>query len=296
MEIKHLNQTQLELWVNLAKTHVNHGKLPDYIPELALADPGSFACAVQRVNGDIVQVGDVNLTFPLMSVIKPFLLLFLLEKLGAKKVFLLVGKEPSNLPFNSIEQLNLDGNFPRNPMINSGAIALSSLLESYQELLIWLNKTAQSNLFLDEKMLTSVRSLPNARNRLIAQTLEQAELLQTTANLALVNYESICCLSGKITDLAKLGILLVGKHGLIQPENSQIVQKIMTSCGLYEKSAEFAQDVGLPSKSGVSGALLSIIPDIGSIACYSPPLDQTGNSVYGMLILKYLRSFLTECL
>jgi glutaminase len=45
---------------------------------------------------------------------------------------------------------------------------------------------------------------------------------------------------------------------------AEIILEIMTNCGLYEASQKFAIEVGFPTKSGVSGALLSIVPETGS--------------------------------
>jgi glutaminase len=66
----------------------------------------------------------------------------------------------------------------------------------------------------------------------------------------------------------------------------------MTHCGMYEASAEFAKNIGLPSKSSVSGALLSIMPNKAAIACYSPALDAIGNSVAGLFLLRQLKIWL----
>jgi glutaminase len=101
----------------------------------------------------------------------------------------------------------------------------------------------------------------------------------------------ICCLAGNIEDLAELGMLLVRSRPPLKKEDCQQVQTLMNSCGLYEASAQFAKEIGLPTKSGVSGVFLSIIPEQGAIAIYSPPLDPQGNSVAGLyLILKIAES------
>jgi len=39
--------------------------------------------------------------------------------------------------------------------------------------------------------------------------------------------------------------------------------------------------VGVPSKSGVSGLILIVIPNVCGIAVWSPPIDEIGNSVRG---------------
>jgi glutaminase len=57
---------------------------------------------------------------------------------------------------------------------------------------------------------------------------------------------------------------------------------------LYQASARFAVEVGLPTKSGVSGAILSIVPSQGVIACYSPALDGAGNSKVGLFLVQQL--------
>ena len=276
-----------------AQKHTQGGTLPSYVPLLAQANPNWLAVQIQTVTGQDYKVGDIHCTFPLMSVIKPFILLFLLQQLGAKIVFSYVGMKPSDMPFNSLTQLEADKGFPRNSMINSGAIALCSILPGIdafsrcENLRLWLSQTAGSQLSLDNQMLDSVRSLPNDRNLAITELLAQSGRIQLP-EITLDTYNHVCCLAGTVADLARIGMLLVQGNNAIAPRNCRIVNAIMTTCGLYQASARFAVEVGLPTKSGVSGAILSIVPTQGAIACYSPALDETGNSKAGTFLIQQL--------
>ncbi len=288
-----LTQAQLNAWAIQAQTHTRQGQLPDYIPLLAQAHSNWLAVQVRSIEGQILSAGDVTLSFPLMSVVKPFVLLFLLEQLGKQAVFSRVGMNPSDEPFNSLTQLQADGGRPRNPMINSGAIALASLLPGQdapsrcETLRQWLNQRSNCYLVLDEAMLSSVRSLPNERNRVIANLLAESGYLDSVET-ALDTYNHVCCLTGTVADLALLGMLLVQQDSRTLPENRRTVNALMTSCGLYQASSRFAVEVGLPTKSGVSGAIVSVVPSQGAIACYSPALDRAGNSKAGLFFLQQL--------
>jgi glutaminase len=44
--------------------------------------------------------------------------------------------------------------------------------------------------------------------------------------------------------------------------------------------------IGLPIKSGIAGGLLTIIPNQGTIASYSPALDIVGNPVAGLALME----------
>ncbi|MBF2027221.1 MAG: glutaminase [Oscillatoriales cyanobacterium C42_A2020_001] len=279
--------------MNEARAKAIAGRIPTYIPRLAIADRRWLAVQLHLVDHQPITLGDVDQSFALMSVVKPFVGLFLLDRFGHEAVFSRVGMLPSDQPFHSIEQLAVDGGFPRNPMINSGAIALAGCLpgntgESRCRVLCeWLNLHSGARLWLDLDMLASVRSVGNETNRAIAHRLAEAgylDAIETTLDA----YNHICCLSGTVDDLARLGMLLACPHEKIAATHQRTINALMLTCGLYETSGHFAVQVGLPAKSGVSGALLAVVPRRGAIACYSPALDNVGNSIAGLFMVEQL--------
>ncbi|WP_414545628.1 glutaminase [Nostoc sp. CCY0012] len=278
-----LTTKKLCTWVEQAKIQAAKGQVCDRIPQLAVADPRWFAVHICCESGQSFSYGDTACVFPLMSVIKPFSLLYLLQHLGADTVLQWVGIEPSAAPFNSLDQLTADNGHPRNPMINSGAITLADKFpgndanQRTQLFCQWLNQ-AGCQLQVDQVMLASVRLSRSPANQAIANYLATASKLDNP-KIALDTYEQICCISGKIEDLALLGKLLACENSWLATKHRQIVNAVMLTCGLYEASAHFAAKIGLPMKSGIGGGLLAIVPDRGAIACYSPALDIVGNSV-----------------
>ncbi|WP_298919606.1 glutaminase A [uncultured Nostoc sp.] len=288
-----LTTTKLSAWVQLAKTQAEQGQVADRIPQLALADPDCFAVHICCESGKTISFGDTACVFPLMSVIKTFSLLYLLEHFGVETVFGWVGVEPSDTPFNSLEQLIADRGRPRNPMINSGAITLADKLPGKDasvrtfSFCQWLNQLAGCQLKLDEVMLASVRSTRSTANQAIANYLAQAGHLENIET-ALDTYEQICCISGRVEDLALLGKLLACENSYFSAENRRIVNAVMLTCGLYEASAQFAVKIGLPMKSGIGGGLVAIVPGEGAIACYSPGLDNIGNPVAAIAFVEAL--------
>ena len=93
------------------------GKVADYIPELAKADPGLFGICVVTRDGQTFTVGDCQQQFTIQSISKPFVFGLALEMHGREAVLAKVGVEPTGEAFNAIVLDELS-NRPFNPMVN----------------------------------------------------------------------------------------------------------------------------------------------------------------------------------
>jgi glutaminase len=84
------------------------------------------------------------------------------------------------------------------------------------------------------------------------------------------------------------GVLHSTKERIITTRQTKRLNAIMQTCGFYDEAGEFAFRVGLPGKSGVGGGIVAVYPGHYSVAVWSPPLNQRGNSVLGMHALESL--------
>ncbi|PSN18960.1 glutaminase A [filamentous cyanobacterium CCP5] len=288
--LESLTREQVLSWAEAAQDRAQQGTVNQRIPALARCQPDWFSLQIDDLDRTLHGWGEIYQPFALMSVVKPFLLLYLLEQYGSDQVFTWVGIDPSDRPFNDLNQLKADGGHPRNPMINSGALTLAGKLpgsDPVAEFKDWLNQRAGCQLWLDAPTLESVRQGPRQANLALLDCLVAGDRIQNP-DQALDAYEQICCFSTRIDDLARLGRLLAFRQGSIQADHRRTVNALMLTCGLYEASAHHGLTIGLPIKSGISGAMLAIVPNQGVIATYGPALDAQGNSVAGLAFVTQL--------
>jgi len=103
------------------------GNLATYIPELAKVNPELFSICIVTVDGQCFKVGDFQQLFTIQSISKVFVYGLALEEHGRERVLAKVGVEPTGDAFNAII-LDEKSKRPYNPMVNAGAIAITSLL------------------------------------------------------------------------------------------------------------------------------------------------------------------------
>nr|ALN69380.1 glutaminase variant 5 [Rattus norvegicus] len=123
------------------------GKVAAYIPHLAKSNPDLWGVSLCTVDGQRHSVGHTKIPFCLQSCVKPLTYAISVSTLGTDYVHKFVGKEPSGLRYNKLS-LNEEG-IPHNPMVNAGAIVVSSLIkmdcnkaEKFDFVLQYLNKMA----------------------------------------------------------------------------------------------------------------------------------------------------------
>lgn len=295
-------QAILDRAVALARPAAEQGAPASYIPELAKTDPRQLGACIFTLDGGRFSSGDTQVRFSIQSISKVISLAVALERCGYETVFSQVGMEPSGDPFNSLVRLESSESHPSNPMINSGAIAVDSYLEpviSFEEMLSFTRELCMDpEIRLDERVYRSEMS-NISRNRAIAYLLENKGVIQSDVERTLDFYVKMCSLSVTAESLAGFGLLLANGGvnpttgaRLLQAETVQVVKTIMLTCGMYNGSGGFAVRVGIPSKSGVGGGILSVADRKMGIGIFGPSLDQKGNSVAGEQVLEYLSTHL----
>ena len=108
-------------------------------------------------------------------------------------------------------------------------------------------------------------------------------------------YFKQCSIEATAKDLAMFSAVIANDgvapwndEVLVSREVCRIVKTIMVTCGMYDASGEFAVHVGVPAKSGVGGGIIATVPRRFGIGIYGPALDDKGNSIGGIHILKDL--------
>jgi glutaminase len=179
-------------------------------------------------------------------------------------------------------------------MVNSGAIATTSLAGGWDALRAGLSRFAGRDLGFDDAVYASA-SATNARNQGIARLLQERGRLYCDPSQAVDLYTRQCSLRVSARDLAVMGATLA--DGGVNPVTGQRVidaavchytLAVMLTAGLYETSGDWLYDVGLPAKSGIGGGIVTISPGKGGMGTFAPPLDAAGNSVRGQLVARFL--------
>jgi glutaminase len=259
-----------------------------------------FGVCVVGTSGNVYAVGDAEYEFTIMSVSKPFVFALVCQELGAEDARQRIGVNATGLAFNSLAGIERNPDGRTNPMVNSGAIATTSLVPGAIFEAKWkfihegLSRFAGRTLSINDEVYVSA-SETNYRNQSIARLLQSYGRIYIDPAQAVDLYTRQCSLNVSAKDLAVMGATLA--DGGVNPITKELVidatvchyaLAIMTTAGLYETSGDWLFDIGLPGKSGIGGGIVTVSPGKGGLGTFAPPLDSAGNSVKGQLVAKFL--------
>jgi glutaminase len=275
---------------------IRSGSVADYIPQLRRVDPEQLAIAVCTVDGQRLSLGDAQVAFCLQSVSKTVSYCLALDEHGVDGVHRHVGREPSGQSFNELA-LSPKG-LPHNPMVNAGAIMTTSLIRPDLDIAdrfdqvaaTWRRLTAGGRVGFNNAVYLSERQTAD-RNFALGYSMRESGAFRPGTDLqqTLEFYFQSCSievdaemLAIAAASLANAGVCPLTEDPVFSASTVQSCLSLMSSCGMYDFSGEFAFTIGLPAKSGVSGALMLVIPGLMGICIWSPRLDEHGNSVRGI--------------
>ncbi|MFN0129382.1 MAG: glutaminase A [Verrucomicrobiales bacterium] len=276
------------------------GKNSQVYPALAQVPDELFGICVVGTNGTVHAVGDSDFEFTIMSVSKPFLFALVCQAAGVEATRQKVGVNATGRAFNSLEGIERNPDGRTNPMVNSGAIATTSLVPGDSLEAKWrfihdgLSRFAGRPLPLNEEVYASATET-NYRNQSIARLLQSFGRIYMDPAEAVDLYTKQCALNVSAKDLAVMGATLadggvnpVTKQRVVDPQVCHYALAVMATAGLYETSGDWLFDIGLPGKSGIGGGIVTVSPGKGGLGTFAPPLDSAGNSVKGQLVAKFL--------
>lgn len=297
------------------------GAVADYIPTLRDAEPERYGVAFTSVDGQIYERGDdTRVPFSIQSTSKAVMFAAALEAAGVDETLKWVGVEPSGRAFNDLALLP-DGR-PYNAMVNSGAMMTTAVVAAAHPKLaaadepdgdgaygdrlckevlmpLWTRLSGGGHLGevgLDRETFLAERSTADT-NYAIAYSMRGRTGLPGDLRLETMTdlYFRSCSISANCAMMSVVAATLA--NGGKCPTTGDLVfsvevtKKLLSSlsfCGMYDAAGDFFFRTGLPAKSGVSGIVMTVVPNVGGLAVFSPRLDAAGNSVRGTAFAREL--------
>ena len=277
--------------LHVAYRHETGGEVADHNEVAAAADPKAFGIALAGVDGHVVSVGERETIFPLQSMSKAFVFGLALADNGEESMLEKVGVHATGLPYGSLAATEVRATRLQNPMVSSGAIAVTSTIAGKTPLERW-NRVQEFLSGLAGRKVAPIEEVyaaemeHNEGSLAKAWVLKQYGLLYAEPDDAVARYLRACAVGVTVEDLAMMGATLAnggvnprtGKR-VLSAKHARGVLSAMVTAGMYDDSGPWLFRVGLPAKSGVSGGVIAVAPGRLAIAVFSPPLDEEGNSV-----------------
>jgi len=278
---------------------IGQGKVADYIPALGEVPATQLGIAVYGLDGEVFSAGDAQTPFSVQSISKVFSLVQAIEHSG-ESIWQRLGHEPSGQPFNSLVQLEFERGRPRNPFINAGALVICDINQSRfaapaLSMRDFVRRLSGNREVAVDLHVAESEYRHRARNAAMAYLMQAFGNFHNDVEAVLRSYFSHCALRMSCVDLARAFSFLANDgfctHSgaqILSERQTQQVNSIMATSGLYDEAGNFAYRVGLPGKSGVGGGIVAVVPGRFSVCVWSPELNAAGNSLAGMAALELL--------
>ncbi|BDD96369.1 glutaminase [Mycolicibacterium fortuitum subsp. fortuitum] len=286
------------------KPLLDRGKVSNYLPELSRANQDELAIAIDLGSEGVVTAGNHRATFTMQSVVKVFTLLLALHYHGKDHVFERVGFDQAVGSYNSLETFIKGSGVPVNPFVNAGALVIADMIpgsdpdsRANHVLEIIRALTGNADIRVNFDVAKSELTLAD-RNRALGYCLRSHGLISTGVENLLWAYCQMCSIEVDVVDLAAASRVLAGNSDihvmgqLLDAAHLRTVRRLMLSSGMYEGSGQYACEVGIPAKCGVSGAMIGVVPKEQGIGIYGPALDKFGNSIGGLRLMQLLSAAL----
>ncbi len=297
-----MNNNILDDILNQCHSYTRLGKSADYIPELSNVDPKYLGIYVADRDGQAYFSGDYLQGFTMQSVSKVITFLCSLLDNEINTLLRKVSFEPTSSGFNSIINLETKNeNKPLNPMINSGAIATITLVkgatteDKFQRILSLVRELAANPEIDVEQSVYLSEKITGSRNRALAYYMQSTGIIsEHDVEDILDVYFRVCSLNVTCKDLAQIALVLANNgcnlegRRFFSEDIARTVKAVMTLCGMYDESGEYAVNVGIPSKSGVGGGIMAVVPGKMGIGVFGPALNKKGTSIAGCKVLEML--------
>ncbi|MFJ9894546.1 glutaminase [Streptomyces sp. NPDC091280] len=276
--------------------------MADRISGLARIDPDQFAISLCTVDGQRHGVGDADFPFSVEEVSETVSHCMAWEEHGVDVTHRHIGREPTGRGSGEFALDRRSG--PRHPVIDSGALLSCALIRPElpladrfeQVALTWQRLAGGRRVGVDESGRLSARQRADREVVLGRVSRESGALPPGTDLSQALDLYFRCCaveldartLAVVAAALANGGVCPLTDDRVFGRETVRHCLSLMSSCGMDDFSGEFAFTIGLPAKSGVSGALMVVVPGLMGVCVWSPRLDELGNSVRGIEFCRQL--------
>ncbi|WP_049786642.1 glutaminase A [Evansella cellulosilytica] len=225
------DQAVLDSLIKDAKQLSEKGKVANYIPALEKANPNALSLAIYTGNTTCMTAGNTDETFTLQSISKVIALALALMDRSEEEVFSKVGMEPTGDPYNSMIKLETHSpSKPLNPMINAGALAVTSMIkgktvaDKLDRLLSFIQTiTGDGSITYNEEVARSEFNTAYL-NRSLCYFMKQHGVIDDSVEQLLELYTKQCAIEVNCSQLAKIGYV-IANNGICVDKGEPIIPK-----------------------------------------------------------------------